>query len=83
MRFKDFSLFNMFMTRPDPEYDIAFLLFDQKQQVGPLAETLTGIRLLFPIQMTRTLMRNKLIPLGHKVVFSTRTSTLIDSCQED
>lgn len=32
MRFKDFSLFNMFMTRPDPEYDIAFLLFDRHKQ---------------------------------------------------
>jgi len=32
IRFKDFSLFNMFMTRPDPEYDIAFLLFDRKKQ---------------------------------------------------
>lgn len=32
MRFKDFSLFNMFMTRPDPEYDIAFLLFDRNKQ---------------------------------------------------
>jgi solute carrier family 25 aspartate/glutamate transporter 12/13 len=32
VRFKDFSLFNMFMTRPDPEYDIAFLLFDRNKQ---------------------------------------------------
>lgn len=34
VRFKDFSLFNMFMTRPDPEYDIAFLLFDRRKQVS-------------------------------------------------
>jgi len=32
VRIKDFSLFNMFMTRPDPEYDIAFLLFDRNKQ---------------------------------------------------
>ena len=32
VRFKDFSLFNMFMTRPDPEYDIAFLLFDRHKK---------------------------------------------------
>lgn len=32
-------MFNMFMTRPDPEYDIAFLLFDRNKQVrGPSAD---------------------------------------------
>jgi hypothetical protein len=42
--FRDFAVFNLLMARPDPEYDIAFMLMDRGHKVTAMLHIQTFIR---------------------------------------
>jgi hypothetical protein len=55
IRFKDFTMFNVLMTRPDPEFDIAFLMLDTKRK---------GYVTLNDIKVTLALTAHLLAPVA-------------------